>query len=242
MARLVKDLEAAPENAVVVLHGCAHNPTGSDPTPDQWKQILDVVKRKNLFPFIDFAYQGFASGDVDKDAFAVRLFAEAGVELMVCQSYAKNFGLYNERIGNLILVVGDPSVAPAVKSQISLIVRANWSNPPNHGAKVVHMILTDPSMRKQWQDSIAVMSERIKLMRKMLKEQLGALQTPGTWDHIVNQIGMFSYTGLTEAQCSMLTAKYHIYLLKSGRVNMCGLNTKNMDYVAKAIDDVVRNA
>ena len=150
---------------MILLHACAHNPTGNDPTEEQWKQICEVMKRRKLFPFFDTAYQGFASGDPDKDAWAVRYFVEQKMELIVAQSFAKNFGLYSklswsfgscddlfsdERAGNLTIVVNDAGVLPAIKSQISLLVRANWSNPPNHGAKIVHLVLSNAELRKQW--------------------------------------------------------------------------------------------
>ncbi|GMT05139.1 hypothetical protein PENTCL1PPCAC_27313, partial [Pristionchus entomophagus] len=239
---LVKDLEAAPERAVIILHGCAHNPTGMDPTQDQWKKICEVVKIKNLFTFFDIAYQGFASGDADADAWAIRYFVSQGIEMVVAQSFAKNFGLYNERVGNLTIVVNDKSTIAGIKSQASLCVRANWSNPPAHGARIVHKVLTTPALRQEWFDSIKVMSSRIKEMRASLLSHLESLGTPGTWGHITQQIGMFSYTGLNPDQCDQLIQKHKVYLLRDGRINLCGLNTKNVEYVAKAIDDVVRGA
>ncbi|EPB73835.1 putative aminotransferase [Ancylostoma ceylanicum] len=239
--KFLADLEAAPAKSVILLHGCAHNPTGMDPTHDQWKQICEVIKRRNLFTFFDIAYQGFASGSPDADAWAVRYFVEQGMEMLIAQSFAKNFGLYNERVGNLCLVVKDPSVLPGYKSQMSLIIRANWSNPPAHGARVVHKVLTTPEMRKQWDGAIQTMSSRIKQMRAALREHLEKLKTPGTWSHITQQIGMFSYTGLNPAQVDHLVKKHKVFLLKDGRINVCGLNPNNVEYVAKAIDDAVRN-
>uniref|UniRef100_A0AC34QPR5 Aspartate aminotransferase n=1 Tax=Panagrolaimus sp. JU765 TaxID=591449 RepID=A0AC34QPR5_9BILA len=238
---LVADLEAAPEKAVVILHGCAHNPTGMDPTREEWKKIADVIKRKKLFTFFDIAYQGFASGDPDADAWAIRYFVEQGLEMVVAQSFAKNFGLYNERVGNLTMVVNDTSKVAAIKSQMSLIIRANWSNPPAHGSRIVHMVLTTPEFRQQWSDAIKTMSSRIKDMRLALRTHLEQLGTPGSWEHITKQIGMFSYTGLTPSQVDNLVTKHKVYLLKDGRINVCGLNTKNVEYVAKAIDETVRN-
>ncbi|KAH7728942.1 glutamine-oxaloacetic transaminase [Aphelenchoides avenae] len=238
---LVEDLDKAPERSVIVLHGCAHNPTGMDPTHDEWKQIAEVVKRKNHFTFFDIAYQGFASGDPDADSWAIRYFVEQGLEMFVAQSFAKNFGLYNERVGNLTFVINDKSKAAAIRSQMSLVIRANWSNPPAYGARIVHLVLTTPDLRKQWFDAIKTMSSRIIDMRKALRDHLEKLGTPGTWDHITKQIGMFSYTGLNPKQVEHLVEKHKVYLLKEGRINLCGLNTKNVEYVAKAIDDAVRN-
>uniref|UniRef100_A0A915AKZ3 Aspartate aminotransferase n=1 Tax=Parascaris univalens TaxID=6257 RepID=A0A915AKZ3_PARUN len=238
---LIADLEAAPERSVIILHGCAHNPTGMDPSHEQWKKIAEIMKKKNLFTFFDIAYQGFASGDPDADAWAVRYFVEQGLEMVVAQSFAKNFGLYNERIGNLTVVVSDPAVLPAFKSQMSLIVRANWSNPPNHGAKIVHMILTTPEMLKKWHECIETMATRIKSMRTALRENLEKLNTPGKWEHITQQIGMFSFTGLTPSQTEHLVKVHKVFLLKNGRINVCGLNTKNVEYVAKAINETINS-
>ncbi|VDO68419.1 unnamed protein product [Heligmosomoides polygyrus] len=241
MQKMLYDLEEAPEKSVIVLHGCAHNPTGMDPTQDQWRQICEVIKRRHLFPFFDIAYQGFASGNPDADAWSIRYFVEQGLEMFIAQSFAKNFGLYNERVGNLCAVVKDPSVLPGYKSQMSLIIRANWSNPPVHGARIVHKVLSTPALRATWDQNIQTMSSRIKQMRSLLQSHLEKLGTPGSWTHITQQIGMFSFTGLTPAQVDHLVKKHKIFLLKNGRISVCGLNTKNVEYVAKAIDDAVRN-
>lgn len=193
----LEDLNAAPEGAVIVLHACAHNPTGCDPTQEQWKLIADVMEAKKLFPFFDSAYQGFASGDPIRDAFAVRYFVSRGFELFAAQSYAKNFGLYNERIGNLVIVQKDRATAAAVLSQATLIVRAMYSTPPAFGCRIVDTVLNDPTLRAEWMDCVKTMSSRINSMRQLLFAELKRLETPGTWNHIVDQIGMFSYTGLS---------------------------------------------
>ncbi|CAG0892485.1 unnamed protein product [Cyprideis torosa] len=238
----LEDLRAAPEGSVIILHACAHNPTGCDPTMDQWKEIAAVMKEKKLFPFFDSAYQGFASGDLDQDAQAVRFFVEQGFEVFCAQSFAKNFGLYNERIGNLAIVMSDSSLAAAVKSQITLIVRGMYSNPPNHGARIVAKVLNDPELFKEWQECIRTMSSRIKEMRASLLAKLTQLGTPGDWNHITQQIGMFSFKNVSVPwdQVAYMKSNYHIYLMSSGRINICGLTTKNVDYVAQAIDDAVR--
>jgi len=240
-AGMIEDLSAAPANSVILLHACAHNPTGVDPTQDQWKQIADVCEKNNLFPVFDTAYQGFATGDLDVDAWAVRYFESRGFEMMATQSFAKNFGLYNERVGNLVMVFNDPAVIAPVRSQVTLIVRACYSNPPNHGARIVSRVLNDPKLFEDWRVCIRTMSSRIKEMRQGLRERLEKLGTPGNWDHITSQIGMFSYTGLSAAQVKMLRDKYHMYMLSSGRINICGLTTHNIDYVAEAIHDAVSN-
>lgn len=238
---MLEDLSKAPENAVVILHACAHNPTGVDPTQDQWKRIADVIEQKKLFPLFDSAYQGFASGDLDNDAWSVRYFVDRGFEMMGTQSFSKNFGLYNERIGNLVLVLKDSSCITRVRSQLTLLVRGSYSNPPCHGARIVSTVLNDPALFEEWKGSIRTMSGRIKEMRQGLRERLEKLGTPGTWDHITSQIGMFSFTGMTAAQAKHLADKYHIFLLSSGRINMCGVTTGNIDYVAEAIHDAVTN-
>ncbi|KAF7284028.1 glutamate oxaloacetate transaminase 1 [Rhynchophorus ferrugineus] len=235
----LEDLNNAPEGAVIILHACAHNPTGCDPTQEQWKQIASVIKDKKLFPFFDSAYQGFASGDLDKDAWAVRYFVTQGFELFCAQSYAKNFGLYNERTGNLSVVMNNPSEVPAVKSQITLTVRGMYSNPPSHGARIVSHVLSNKELYNQWRDNIKTMSSRIIEMRKRLREELERLGTPGSWNHITDQIGMFSYTGLNEAQSEHMVKKHHIYMLKSGRISMCGLTPSNVEYVAKSINETL---
>lgn len=236
---LIDDLSKAPEGAVIILHACAHNPTGCDPTQDEWKRIADIIEAKKLFPFFDSAYQGFASGDPNKDGWAVRYFVERGFELLCAQSFAKNFGLYCERVGNLTVVQKESSTVTAVQSQFTLLVRAMYSNPPAFGARIVSKVLNDQALRAQWMECIQTMSSRIIKMRKALYNHLTKLNTPGTWEHITQQIGMFSYTGLNEAQVKMLINDFHIYLLSSGRINMCGLNEKNVEYVANAIHDAV---
>lgn len=194
---MLEDLRAAPAGAVIILHACAHNPTGVDPKPEDWEQIAQVVREKNLFPLFDSAYQGFASGDLDKDAFAVRSFIQQGFELVCCQSFAKNFGLYNERVGNMTLVTNDKAKLPNALSQITLLIRGMYSNPPQHGARIVATALNDETLNQEWRVCIKTMADRIISMREGLKSRLVKLGTPGTWDHIVNQIGMFSYTGLS---------------------------------------------
>jgi len=236
---LIEDLETAPENSVIILHACAHNPTGCDPTKEQWTRIAQVMKANKLFPMFDSAYQGFASGDPDLDAWPVRYFVSQGFELLCAQSFAKNFGLYNERVGNLTFVVNDLSAIGSLLSQVTLIVRAMYSNPPNHGARIVSTILKDPQLRKEWKECIQTMSGRVLQMRSQLRCRLEAMKVGGTWGHITTQIGMFSYTGLTEEQVERLVKEYHIYLFKSGRINMCGLNSHNIDYVARAVKEVV---
>lgn len=238
---MIEDLQKAPENSVIILHACAHNPTGVDPTQDQWKKIAEVVGERKLFPLFDTAYQGFASGDLDRDAWPVRHFADQGFEMMATQSFSKNFGLYNERVGNLVTVLNFTSMVVPLRSQLTLLVRGSYSNPPSHGARIVSTVLNNEALFEEWRGCIKTMSGRILEMRKGLQERLEKLGTPGKWDHITKQIGMFSFTGLTAEQAKYLSEKYHIFLLSSGRINMCGLTTGNIDYVAEAIHDAVCN-
>ncbi|GAB5591006.1 Aspartate aminotransferase [Umbelopsis nana] len=233
-------LENAPEQSIVLLHACAHNPTGVDPTREQWQRIADVVQKKNHFPFFDCAYQGFASGNLEQDSWAVRYFVERGFELFVCQSFAKNFGLYGERAGNLTVVTRTPQQAQHVLSQLEILQRSEISNPPAYGARIVDLVLNDKQLYAEWKENLGTMSGRIIEMRRRLFEKLQQLQTPGTWNHIVDQIGMFSFTGLTPAQVKVLKEKYHIYMTENGRISMAGLSSKNVDYFAEAIDSVVR--
>ena len=235
----IEDLENAPAKAVIILHACAHNPTGVDPTKDQWKKIAEVIERKNLFPFFDCAYQGFASGSLDTDAWSVRHFVERGFELYCAQSFSKNFGLYNERAGNLTVVMNNSNMVANFKSQLTLIIRAMYSNPPAHGSRIVDTVLKDPAMYQEWRDCIKIMADRIINMRSGLRERLEKLGTPGNWNHITDQIGMFSYTGLSPAQSEFLVKEKHIYLLKSGRISMCGVTPGNIDYVAASIYEAV---
>eukprot|EP00808_Paulinella_micropora_P013374 g35879.t1 len=238
---MLADLRAAPSGSIVVLHACAHNPTGVDPTPDQWRAIAKVMAEKKHFPFFDSAYQGFASGDLERDAFSVKLFTELGFELMVAQSFAKNLGLYNERIGALHVLCATPAVAEAVESQLASVVRASYSNPPAQGSRIAELVLGTPALYEEWKQEMRMMSGRIKEMRKSLRTGLEKLGTPGNWEHITTQIGMFSYTGLTKEQCLAIRSKWHVYMLENGRISMAGINSKNVDYLTKAIDDVVRN-
>jgi aspartate/tyrosine/aromatic aminotransferase len=238
---MTEDIKNAPNGSIILLHMCAHNPTGVDPTPEQWQQIASLMQQKNHITFFDAAYQGFASGDLDKDAYSVRYFVEQGMEVICTQSYAKNFGLYGERIGAINFVCNTAQQAAAVFSQMQLVVRSAYSSPPLHGARIVAMALSDPELYKLWLKDLTMMANRIIDMRQVLYDQLQKLKTPGDWTHILKQIGMFSFTGLNQKQCDVLTKKYHIYLTSNGRISMCGLNTSNVEYVAKAIDDVVRN-
>ncbi|KAI3318110.1 aspartate aminotransferase [Xylariaceae sp. AK1471] len=234
------ETEVAPGD-VVLLHACAHNPTGVDPTKDQWKRVADVCEERGLFPFFDCAYQGFASGDLAEDAWAVRLFLERGrLEMAVAQSFSKNMGLYGERVGALHIVCGTLKAAAKAKNHLLHFQRGYISDPPVTGARLAATILSDPKLSQDWLIDLQEMSGRINAMRKALHDELVALGTPGNWDHIMSQIGMFSYTGLTPEQVASIQENSHVYILKSGRISVAGLNTKNVKHVAVAIDAAVR--
>ncbi|GJE95197.1 aspartate aminotransferase [Phanerochaete sordida] len=238
---LVTTLKRLPAKSVILLHACAHNPTGVDPTREQWGKICDVFLQKKHYAFFDCAYQGFASGDLDNDAWAVREFVRREVPLLVCQSFAKNAGLYGERVGALHLVAPSQEAATRVKSQLSVLVRSEISNPPAYGARIVSLILNNPELFEEWKRDIKTMASRIIEMRKELYRLLTEeLKTPGSWDHIITQIGMFSFTGISPEQSQALTEKAHIYLTQNGRISMAGLNSHNIRYFAENLDKVVR--
>ncbi|KAF3936949.1 hypothetical protein ABW19_dt0207858 [Dactylella cylindrospora] len=241
---LKASLESATPGSIVLLHACAHNPTGVDPTQEQWRAIAEIVKRKSLFPFFDTAYQGFASGDLNKDAWAIRYFVEQGFELCIAQSFAKNFGLYGQRAGCFHFVAAPSDhaeeLAKRVGSQLAILTRSEISNPPAYGARIASTVLNDDTLFGEWEEDLRTMSGRIIAMRKALYDKLVELGTPGTWEHITSQIGMFSFTGLTETQVLKIREEFHIYMTKNGRISMAGLNSHNVEYVAAAIDKVVR--
>ncbi|KAJ5104248.1 hypothetical protein N7532_004777 [Penicillium argentinense] len=243
---MLNALDQAEPNDVVVLQACAHNPTGVDLSRPQWAQIAEVVWQKQLFAVFDSAYQGFATGHVDSDAWAVRHFTECVLAwenhpgLCVAQSFSKNFGLYGERVGALHLVIPQILSAQGARGSLMAIARAEYSNPPRFGASLVETVLADPGLRAQWEADLHTMSFRIRTMRRKLRQRLEAA-TQLDWAHVETQIGMFSYTGLTPEHVTRLRERYHIYLLPSGRISVCGLNEGNVEYVAHAMADVMKS-
>lgn len=231
-------LNAMAKGSVVVLHACCHNPTGIDLTPAQWQKVLDAVKQRELVPFLDLAYQGFADG-LDADAAVVRKFATELPAVFVSSSYSKSMSLYGERVGALSIVTRDKEEAARTLSQLKRVIRTNYSNPPTHGGQAVAMVLTNPELRALWEKELGDMRDRIKVMRKALVEKVREQRSDFDFGFIVDQRGMFSYSGLTKAQVTKLREKYSIYALDSGRICVAALNTKNIDYVAKAIGDVL---
>jgi len=235
---MIKDLSNAPEGSVVLLHACAHNPTGMDPTPEQWKIISETVKSRGHLVFFDCAYQGFASGDPERDVAPIRMFLKDGHKFLISQSFAKNFGLYGERVGTISVVCSKEDEAKCVESQISTIIRAMYSSPALFGARIVHGVLSNPALREEWHGDVRAMADRITTMRSALVNSLAKSGSTRDWSHVTRQIGMFSFTGLTEAQCLRMKDKHHIYMTKDGRISMAGINTGNVDYVANAIHEV----
>ena len=240
-AAFLDDVEGAPEGSILVLHTCAHNPTGVDPTPAQWQAVEQAVARRRHTVLFDTAYQGYASGSLERDAWALRHFVGRGHEVVVCQSFAKNMGLYGERVGTVSVVCREAAAVPAVESRLEKVIRPMYSNPPKHGALVAATVLGSPQLRAQWLSELVEMSSRILATRAALVAELQRLDTPGTWTHITSQIGMFSYTGLSAPQVDILTRRHHIYLLSSGRISMAGINQSNVARLAAAIDDAVRS-
>uniref|UniRef100_A0A0X3P2A5 Aspartate aminotransferase n=1 Tax=Schistocephalus solidus TaxID=70667 RepID=A0A0X3P2A5_SCHSO len=236
---LLEDISSAPDNSVVILHACAHNPTGMDLAPEQWMELAQLMKKKRLFPLFDIAYQGLASGDIDQDAWAIRMFLEHGFEFFAAQSFSKNFGLYNDRVGNLVFGTMNKDLTANTKSQLLILARYCWSNPPNHGATIVSKVLNDPQLYAEWKSNLREMSDRIVRTRQLFYEKLTAMGTPGNWENIIKQRGMFSYTGLSREQTNILREKFHVYMTGDGRMNMCGLNESNIDYVVKAFHETV---
>merc|ERR1711934_21394 len=237
-AGMIADINAAPSGSIFLLHACAHNPTGVDPTPEQWAEISKVIKAKGHIAWFDSAYQGFASGDLNKDAFAVQHFLKDGHDIMASVSYAKNFGLYGERIGSFSVCCGSTANKDAVLSQLDIIIRNLYSNPPLQGMRIVKAILQDPALTAMWQEDMTTMSNRINDIRKMLRSNLEQIGTPGDWSHITSQIGMFSYTGLSVKQSESMLSDHHIYMLKNGRISMAGVNSGNVKYIASCIKAV----
>jgi len=239
---MVEDMNKIPAGEAILLHACAQNPTGVDPTPEQWRTIVEICGQRGLIPVLDNAYQGYASGSLEKDGFSMRLFEEAGQEYFVAQSFAKNFGLYGERIGYIHVRCANPEIAAAVLSQLKILIRQAYSSPPRHGAAIVYKVLSTPALKEMWLGELQFMSNRILEMRDSLRGAIEKLETPGTWNHITDQIGMFSFTGLNLPQVERMVNEFHIYMTKDGRISVAGLNPGNVPYVAESIDKVVREA
>jgi len=237
---LLADLDAPQSPSIVLLHACAHNPTGVDPTNSQWKEISKLCKDKGHFVIFDSQSQGFASGDTEKDIAAVRYFVKDGHNIALCQSFSQNFGLYGQRIGCFSIVCDSAEEKARVESQLKIIAGTMYPSPPLHGARIVDTILDSNHLREMWQNEIKEMSRRIINIRKLLKKRLAEAGSTLNWDHITDQIGMWCYTGMTPEQSEILADKYNIFLTHDGRISMAGVNRYNVDKLAEAMHSVTK--
>jgi aspartate/tyrosine/aromatic aminotransferase len=235
---MLESLERVPAGDVVLLHGCCHNPTGIDPTVEQWSQIGDLLHRRGVLPLVDFAYQGLAAG-IDEDAVGLRALCEKVDQLLISSSFSKNFGLYRERTGALTIVGATAEQAQAVMSQLKLVIRANYSNPPAHGGGIVVTVLQDAGLRARWEAEVAEIRDRINGMRRLFVETLKAKGVARDFSFIIEQRGMFSFSGLTKEQVAELREKHAIYIVGSGRINVAGMTEANMDRLCEAIASVL---
>ena len=232
-------IKGAQAGDVVCLHACCHNPTGADPTDEQWKQIADAVYERGLLPFLDFAYLGFGAG-IESDRSALMEFARPGAELLVASSYSKNFGLYSERVGALSVVTKNADSAKTVASQVKATIRTNYSNPPAHGASIVQEILSDADLCRQWDGELSEMRERINGMRNLFTQAMAKRLPDRDFSFIQRQRGMFSYTGLTAEQVDTLRDRFSIYIVRDGRINVAGINNGNVEPLCEAISSVLQ--
>ncbi|RAS21330.1 aromatic amino acid transaminase [Paraburkholderia bryophila] len=240
-ADMLDTIGRLPEGSIVLLHACCHNPTGVDLSTAQWAELVPVLQRRKLIAFVDMAYQGFGAG-LDEDAASVRLLTEADVPLIAASSFSKNFSLYGERVGTLSVVCRSAAEAGRVLGQLSATVRANYSNPPTHGARLVANVLADATLRASWEAELATMRERILAMRGTIHSGLAGRVDEVMRARYVAQRGMFTYTGLSESQVERLRSEYAVYVLRSGRMCVAGLNARNAEYVASSIAAVVSGA
>jgi aromatic-amino-acid transaminase len=231
---LLAALNAAAAGTIVVLHACCHNPTGYDLSPAQWTKVIEVAKARSLVPFLDMAYQGFGAG-LSEDGAVVQQFLASGLDFFVSTSFSKSFSLYGERVGALSVVCQSKDEAARVLSQLKIVIRTNYSNPPTHGATVVATVLNTPALRAMWEEELAGMRQRIKAMRIALVAKLQAAGVKGDLSFITTQQGMFSYSGLNAQQMQRLRSEFGIYGVDSGRICVAALNQNNLDAVAKAI-------
>ena len=235
---MLADLRAAAPGTVVVLHACCHNPTGYDLTADQWDQVIETVLAGDLVAFLDMAYQGFSEG-LEEDGATVRKFAERVPSFFVSTSFSKSLSLYGERVGALSIVCADAEEAKRVLSQVKIVIRTNYSNPPTHGAQLAATVLSDADLRAQWVDELGEMRDRIKAMRGALVEGLKAAGVEGDYSYITDQVGMFSFSGLTKDQMVRLRNEFGVYGTDTGRMCVAALNDKNIDYVCQSIAKVM---
>ena len=240
-AGLLEALEQIPAGDVVCLHACCHNPTGIDPNIDQWTRIADVVQRRKLLPLVDFAYQGFGDG-LREDARGLERLLSACDELLICNSFSKNFGLYSERVGALTIVGGTAESVASALSHVKISVRTNYSNPPKHGAAIVTTVLADPDLSLMWERELAKMRDRINTMRTRFVEQMNGRNAGRDFSFMAEQRGMFSLSGLTPLQVDQLRNKHSVYVVGSGRINVAGMTAQNMDPLCDAIAQVLQQS
>ena len=238
-AGLKAKLDGMGAGSIVVLHACCHNPTGADLTEAQWGEVVEACRARHLVPFLDMAYQGFADG-IEPDAVAVRLFCASGLQFFVSSSFSKSFSLYGERVGALSIVTAGKEEAGRVLSQVKRVIRTNYSNPPIHGGAIVAAVLNSPELRQMWEDELAGMRDRIRAMRIGLVEQLKIAGVAQDFSFVIQQCGMFSYTGLSAVQVEQLRSDFGIYAVSTGRICLAALNSHNVGYVAQAIAAVVK--
>lgn len=236
---LLETLDAVPEGDIVLLHGCCHNPTGIDPTPEQWKALAEVMKRRRLVPLVDFAYQGLGVG-WREDVQGVLTLAEQLPEVLVASSFSKNFGLYCERVGALTIIAESAERAAVALSHVKRVIRSNYSNPPAHGARIIATIVRDTELRAAWEEEVAGMRRRLAETRKAFVQRLRELGVEGDFSYLERQKGMFSFSGLSRPQVERLRERYSIYIVGAGRINVAGINPGNLDYLCEAIAEVVR--
>lgn len=235
---MVDFLKTIAPRSIIVLHACCHNPTGVDLTTEQWQTLLEVLRGRELLPFLDIAYQGFARG-IEEDGAVVRQFAQSGMPVLIASSFSKSFSLYGERVGALTIIDFSQGESARVLSQLKRVIRANYSTPPTHGGAVVTTVLTTPDLRASWIEELTEMRERIQHMRAALVESLKTHGASRDFSFVLRQNGMFSYSGLTTEQVDRLRDEFHIYAVSTGRICVAALNTSNVDYVAKAITTVL---
>jgi aspartate/tyrosine/aromatic aminotransferase len=239
LTAMLAALKQIPTGDIVLLHACCHNPTGIDPTADDWRQVAAAVRERKLLPLVDFAYQGFGDGLVE-DAAGLRLLAQPGQELLVCSSFSKNFGLYGERVGALTIVAGNAEAAQRALSQVKVSIRTNYSNPPTHGAAIVAAVLSDANLRREWEHELAAMRGRIHKMRGLFVETMQRKAPQQDFSFLIRQKGMFSFSGLTNLQVDELRSKHAVYVVASGgRINVAGMTEGNMDALCTAIAAVL---
>ncbi|HJV26137.1 MAG TPA: amino acid aminotransferase [Aromatoleum sp.] len=232
-------LDQLAPGSIVVLHACCHNPTGADLSEAQWGEVVEACRERALVPFLDMAYQGFADG-IEPDAVAVRLFSASGLQFFVSSSFSKSFSMYGERVGALSIITAGKDESARVLSQVKRVIRTNYSNPPIHGGAVIAAVLNSPELRQMWEDELAGMRDRIRAMRVGLVESLKGAGVAQDFSFVIQQRGMFSYTGLSAAQVEQLKNDFGIYAVSTGRICLAALNSRNIDYVAKAIASVVK--